>query len=155
MAAMIYVLILSFITLCSATANNGSSKSRDRVISSFYNSSSWRKRYLIYEICLVKSIKSLFWWLSIFLLGSCYIRSALKLSEQNIWVSLPSFFASSIRYVRLKSSSSFEQKKCKKCKSNFDRRNVNRKCKRRPENKYLISNARGSPLSLTGHATLI
>lgn len=30
MAAMIYVLILSFITLCSATANNGSSKSRDK-----------------------------------------------------------------------------------------------------------------------------
>ncbi|CAH3177358.1 unnamed protein product [Porites evermanni] len=49
---MIYVLILSFITLCSTTANNDSSKSRDKVISSFYNSSSWRKRYLIYEICL-------------------------------------------------------------------------------------------------------
>ena len=138
MAAMIYVWILSFITLCSTTGNNGSSKSRDQVISSFCSGSSWRKRYLIYEICLVKSIKILFWWLLIFLLGSCYIRLALKLSEQNIWVSLPSFFASSMRYVSLRRSSSFEQKKCKKCKSNFDRRNVNRKCKRRPQNKYLL-----------------
>ena len=152
---MIYVWILSFITLCSTTGNNGSSKSRDKVISSFCNGSSWRKRYLIYEMCLVKSIKILFWWLLIFLLGSCYIRLALKLSEQNIWLSLPSFFASSMRYVSLRRSSSFEQKKCKKCKSNFDRRNVNRKCKRRPQNKYLISNVRSSTLSLTGHATLI
>ena len=152
---MIYVWILSFITLCSTTGKNGSSKLRDKVISSFCNGSSWRKRYLIYEICLVKSIKILFWWLLIFLLGSCYIRLALKLSEQNIWVSLPSFFASSMRYVSLRRSSSFEQKKCKKCKSNFDRRNVNRKCKRRPQNKYLISNAQSSTLSLTGHATLI